>query len=144
MVGIIQDKSARIIWNVSRILQHALCAETFQFFPRFLKMQIGTIHGQFCQNVSSLFAVCRLHWRLMPPVSGENGVVTPDAWDEDIGVLPARTAQLDRYMQALQSLDRESCRPSPRGHCPAPRTLACRITMGADQCEGVACHAGLI
>ena len=54
MVGIIQDKSARIIWNVSRILQHALCAETFQFFPRFLKMQIGAIHGRFCQNVSSL------------------------------------------------------------------------------------------
>ena len=28
--------------------------------------------------------------------SGENGVVTPEARDEDIGVLPARTAQLDR------------------------------------------------
>ena len=54
MVGIIQDKSAGIIWNVSRVLQHALCAETFQIFPRFLKMQIGAIHGQFRQNVSSL------------------------------------------------------------------------------------------
>ena len=54
MVGIIQDKSAGVIWNVSRILQHALCAETFQIFPRFLKMQIGAIHGRFCQNVSSL------------------------------------------------------------------------------------------
>ena len=54
MVGIIQDKSAGIIWNVSRVLQHALCAETFQIFPRFLKMQIGAIHGRFCQNVSSL------------------------------------------------------------------------------------------
>ena len=54
MVGIIQDKSAGVIWNVSRVLQHALCAETFQIFPRFLKMQIGAIHGRFCQNVSSL------------------------------------------------------------------------------------------
>ena len=54
MVGIIQDKSAGIIWNVSRSLQHTLCAETFQIFPRFLKMQIGAIHGRFCQNVSSL------------------------------------------------------------------------------------------
>ena len=54
MVGIIQNKSAGIIWNVSRVLQHTLCAETFQIFPRFLKMQIGAIHGRFCQNVSSL------------------------------------------------------------------------------------------
>ena len=54
MVGIIQDKSAGIIWNVSRVLQHALCAETFQIFSRFLKMQIGAIHGRFRQNVSSL------------------------------------------------------------------------------------------
>ena len=54
MVGIIQDKSAGVIWNVSRVLQHALCAETFQIFPRFLKMQIGAIHGRFRQNVSSL------------------------------------------------------------------------------------------
>ena len=54
MVGTIQNKLAIIIWNVSRILQHTLCAETFQIFPRFLKMQIGAIHGRFRQNVSSL------------------------------------------------------------------------------------------
>ena len=66
MVGIIQDKSAGIIWNVSRVLQHALCAETFQIFPRFLKMQIGAIHGQFRQNVSSL-----LQTALAPNAPGE-------------------------------------------------------------------------
>ena len=66
MVGIIQDKLAGIIWNVLRVLQHALCAETFQIFPRFVKMQIGAIHGQFCQNVSSL-----LQTALAPNAPGE-------------------------------------------------------------------------
>ena len=72
MVGIIQDKSAGVIWNVSRILQHALCAETFQIFPRFLKMQIGAIHGRFCQNVSSL-----LQTALAPNAPGGAYAVDP-------------------------------------------------------------------
>ena len=71
MVGIIQNKSAGIIWNVSRILQHTLCAETFQIFPRFLKMQIGAIHGWFCQNVSSL-----LQTALAPNAPGASHVST--------------------------------------------------------------------